>query len=187
MRSKSQAFPIRRFIGLSFMLFVGAMLWFATVAQAQTVAGYSGSSHTITGVVSKGAGQAEVTITGVQLKQSLSYCLVGVGRGHWHAKKLDGNTQFDLSKIACAKSEGGKVSVPIRLEAKYYQSGGVTIGYVPVSVSANGMLVDWQAYPAGSQKFEKNDGKQADIIAIHWTADGFATIATAGQALNIND
>lgn len=189
MRSKSQAFPIRRFVALFILLLAGLALWLANpAAHAQTVVGYPNQGNqSITGVVSKGPGQADVTITGVALKSSLSYCLVGVGRGHWHAKKLDGNTQFDLTKVACAKPEGGKVIVSIRLDAKYYQQGGVTMGYVPVSVQSNGMLVDWQAYPAGSQKFEKNDGKQADIIAIHWTADGYATIATAPQALNIND
>lgn len=187
MRSQSQAFPIR-LLTLSLLLVIGAVLWLTTsMARAQTVAGYSGSGQAITGVVSKGAGQADITITGVQLKSSLSYCLVGVGRGHWHAKKLDGATQFDLAKVACAKPDGGKVVVSIRLDPKYYQPGGLTMGYVPVSVGANGMLVDWQAYPAGSQKFEKQDGKQGDIIAIHWTTEGFATIANAGQALNIND
>ncbi len=186
--SKSQVFPIRRVISLSLLLFVGIALWFANPAvHAQTVAGYGGSGQTITAVTSKGAGQADVTITGVQLKSSLSYCLIGVGRGHWHAKKLDGGMQFDLIKVACAKPEGGKVVVTIRLDPKYYQNGELTMGYVPVSVGANGMLVDWQAYPAGSQKFEKQDGKQGDIIAIHWTTNGFATVATAGQALNIND
>lgn len=187
--SKSQAFPFRRFVALSVLLFIGLALWLANPAvHAQTVAGYSGSGQAITAITSKGPGQADITITGVQLKSTLSYCLVGVGRGHWHAKKLDGNTQFDLSKVACAKPEGGKVIVSIRLDPKYYQSSGVTIGYVPVSVQqANGMLVDWQAYPAGSQKFEKQDGKQGDIIAIHWTADGFASAATAGQAQSIND
>lgn len=188
MRSMTTSFPISRLVAASLMLVIGATLWLTTLAaRAQTVAGYSGSGHAITSVVSKGAGQADVTISGVALKPSLSYCLVGVGRGHWHAKKLDGGTQFDLTKIACAKPEGGKVIVSIRLDAKHYQNGGLTMGYVPVSVQASGMLVDWQAYPAGSQKFEKQDGKQGDIIAIHWTADGFATIATAGQALSIND
>ncbi len=188
MRSQSQVFPIRRLIALSLLLLLGATLWsVASTVRAQTVVGYSGSGQAITGVVSKGAGQAEVTITGVQLKSSLSYCLIGVGRGHWHAKKLDGNTQFDLTKVACAKPEGGKVVVTIRLDPKHYQNGELTMGYVPVSVGANGMLVDWQAYPAGSQKFEKQDGKQGDIIAIHWTTNGFATVANAGQALNIND
>ena len=188
MRSATTSFPVSRFITALLMLVIGAVLWLtASVARAQTVAGYSGSGQTITAVTSKGAGQAEVTITGVQLKSSLSYCLVGVGRGHWHAKKLDGGMQFDLSKVACAKPDGGKVSVPIQLEAKHYQSGGLTMGYVPVSVDASGKLIDWQAYPAGSQKFERNDGKQADIIAIHWTASGIATIATADQAMTIND
>lgn len=190
MQSKSHVFPVRRFLVLFGLLFVGAVLWFVTsTVQAQTVAGYpSQGSATITGVVSKGAGQADVTITGVALKSTLSYCLVGVGRGHWHAKKLDGGvTQFDLTRIACAKPKDGKVIVPLRLDAKYYQNGGLTMGYVPVSLQADGKLVDWQAYPAGSQKFEKNDGQQGEIIAIHWTADGYATVATAAQALNIND
>ena len=188
MRSTTASFPVSRFIAAMLMLVIGAVLWLTTsMARAQTVAGYGGSGQAITAVTSKGPGQADIAITGVQLKSTLSYCLVGVGRGHWHAKKLDGNTQFDLSKVACAKPEGGKVIVSIRLDPKYYQTGGVTMGYVPVSVQPSGMLVDWQAYPAGSQKFEKNDGKQGDIIAIHWTADGFATIATAPQALNIND
>lgn len=188
MRSTATSSPVTRFIAAALMLVIGAVLWLTTsMAQAQTVAGYNGSGQAITAITSKGAGQAEVTITGVALKSSLSYCLIGVGRGHWFAKKLDGNTQFDLTKVACTKPEGGKVIVPIRLEAKYYQAGGLTMGYVPVSTQANGMLVDWQAYPAGSQKFERADGKQSDIIAIHWTADGFATLATAGQALNIND
>jgi hypothetical protein len=188
MRSATTSFPVSRFIAASLMLVIGAVLWLTTsMVQAQTVAGYGSGGHVITAVTSKGAGQADVTITGVALKSSLSYCLIGVGRGHWHAKKLDGGMQFDLSKVACAKSDGAKVIVPLRLDAKYYQQGGLTMGYVPVSVSANGMLADWQSYPAGAQKFEKNDGKQADIIAIHWTADGFASVATAGQALNIND
>ena len=187
MRSATTSFPVSRFITALLMLVIGAVLWLtASVARAQTVAGYSGG-QSITGIVSKGTGQVQVIITGVQLKSTLSYCLVGVGRGHWHAKKLDGGMQFDLSKVACAKPDGGKVSVPIQLEAKHYQSGGLTMGYVPVSVDASGKLIDWQAYPAGSQKFERNDGKQADIIAIHWTASGIATIATADQAMTIND
>lgn len=188
MRSTTTSFLVSRLVAALLTLAIGAVLWFTTLmAQAQTVAGYSGGGQTITAVVSKGVGQADITITGVALKSSLSYCLVGVGRGHWHAKKLDGAVQFDLSKVACAKPEGGQVVVPIRLDAKYYQNGGLTMGYVPVSVQSNGMLVDWQVYPAGSQKFERADGKQGDIIAIHWANTGYATLADAGQALNIND
>lgn len=188
MRSQSQAFPIRRLITLSLLLLLGATLWSVTsTVRAQAVAGYSGSGHAITAITSKGAGAADVTITGVALKSSLSYCLVGVGRGHWHAKKLDSNVQFDLSKVACAKPEGGQVVVPIKLDAKYYQQGGIVIGYVPVSVDASGMLVNWQAYPNGSLKFEANDGKLKDIIAIHWANTGHAKMANVEQAMAIND
>lgn len=187
MEFQAFAFPSRRFYALSTLLFVGAALWLASMAaHAQSVAGYTGSGQSITDVVSKGTGQADITITGVHLKSTLSYCLVGVGRGHWHAKKLDGGWQFDLTKVACAKPEGGKVIVPVRIDAKYFQTG-LTMGYVPVSVSANGMLVDWQPYPAGSHKFERNDGVRSDIIAVHWTPNGIATLATADQAMTIND
>lgn len=201
MQSKSQPksfpFPIRRFMLLSVLIFAGAVLWLVSSAvQAQTVAGYtSQAGSAITSVVSKGAGQADVTITGVQLKQSLSYCLVGIGRGNWHVKKVDGLEQFDLAKVACAKPDGGKVSVPIRLDASRYQAGALVIGYVPVKVDQNGRIYHenpqvkdgWLPYPAGSQKFEKNDGKLGDIIAVHWSADGHAVLATAQQALAIND
>lgn len=188
MRFTATSFFVTRLIAASLMLVIGAVLWFITsMAQAQTVAGYSGGVQAITTITSTGAGQADVTIAGVQLKSTLSYCLVGVGRGHWHAKKLDGGTQFDLAKIACAKPEGGQVVVPIRLDAKYYREGGSVIGYVPVSVDANGMLVNWQAYPNGSQKFEANDGKLKDIIAIHWANTGHAKMASTEQAMAIND
>lgn len=183
------SFCITRLIAISLVLIIGAVLWLTTgVAQAQiVVAGHPSQGPAIMSVVSTGAGQADITITGVALKSSLSYCLVGVGRGHWHAKKLDGATQFDLTKVACAKSDGGKVIVAVKLDAKYYQGEGLTMGYVPVSVQASGLLVDWQVYPTGAQKFERTDGKLGDIIAIHWTKDGYATLATADQALNIND
>lgn len=189
-RIKTKSFPIRRFIAASTLLFVGAALWVATsLAQAQTVAGYpsQAAGSAITGVVSKGAGEAAVTITGVALKTGLSYCLVGVGRGHWHAVKRDGVEQFDLAKVSCAAPSNGSVVVLIKLDAKHYQAGSTVIGYVPVAVDASGKLANWQPYPAGSQKFERSDGKQADIVAIHWTVHGYATIATAGQALSIND
>lgn len=188
MRSQFQAFPMKRVFTLFALLLLGAALGSVTsMVRAQAVAGYSGGGQAITNVVSKGAGQADITITGVALKSSLSYCLVGVGRGHWHAKKLDSNVQFDLGKVACAKPEGGQVVVPIKLDAKYYQQGGIVIGYVPVSVDASGMLVNWQAYPNGSLKFEANDGKLKDIIAIHWANTGHAKMANAEQAMAIND
>ena len=65
MRSATTSFPVSRFIAASLMLVIGAVLWLTTsMARAQTVAGYSGSGQAITAVTSKGAGQADVTITG---------------------------------------------------------------------------------------------------------------------------
>lgn len=185
MQSKTKSFPIRRFIAASTLLLVGAALCLATSAQAQTVAGYSSQGgQAIANVVSKGVGAAEVTITGVELKSSLSYCLVGVGRGHWHAKKVDGVDHFDLAKIACAKPAGNAVTLTLKPGSA---EGSRVIGYVPIAVDAQGKLAEWQPKPAGSQEFERSNGKKDRVIPILWLADGTAKLATAEQALAIND
>jgi len=188
---QSDNFDFRRFImalvSLVFVitLFVAAL---SVQAQGQSLVRVDGNSvssgaPTVTSVMPRGPGQGEVTITGVQLKSSLSYCLIGVGHGHWHARGM----QVDIDKVACVKPTNNQVVVPLKLDAKYYQAKGMVMGYVPVAVDASGKIVSWEVKPVGSQKFEKNNGKQADIIAVTWTAAGIASLANAEQALTIND
>ncbi len=186
MQSKSFAFPHRRFvISLLFaFLIAAAFALVSKTAQAQTVAGYpTQGSSAITSVVSKSAGQAEITITGVALKSGLSYCLIGVGHGNWYGSA----TRVQLDKIGCAQPVGGKVVVPIRLESKRYEVNGATIGYVPIGVDAEGKIATWPPKPTGSLPFERSNGTKDDIVAVHWTAGGIAQLATAQQAMTIND
>ena len=117
------------------------------------------------------------------LKSSLSYCLIGVGHGHWHARSV----QVDLDKVACAKSANNQVVVSVRLDPKYYQTKGLVMGYVPVAVDASGKIVNWEHKPLGSQKFERNNGKRDDIIAVNWTAAGVASLVNVDQAMTINE
>lgn len=190
MQSKSQVFPIRRFISLSLLLFIGALLWLASsAAQAQTVAGYpaSASNPTIASVVSKGGGQAEITITGVSLTPGLSYCLPGIGRGQWYGKKIDGgHTRFDLTKTACGAPMNGTVVISIKHDKFETQP---VVGHVPVALNAEGVLIEtqdkrhWLSYPVGSQKFKGG----SDIIAIFWSSDGKARLANTAEATTLAD
>jgi hypothetical protein len=162
-------------------LFVGAALWLITsMAHAQTtVTGYSNQSNSaITGVESKAAGEAQVTITGVQLQSSLSYCLIGVGRGNWHGTAA----KVQIEKVGCAKPEGNKVTVPLRLEAKRYESKGAVIGYIPIGVDAEGVIKVWPDKPTGSVDFIRSNGQLDRAIPFRWSTDGKAALMTTTEA-----
>ena len=188
MQSKSQAFPIRRFLILSSFLFAAAA-FFANPARAQLdIQGYGKQGGaTITGVVSKGAGQADITITGVVLAPGLSYCLPGVGRGKWYGKKIDGgHIRFDLTKTPCSTPVNGTVTISVKNDKFETQP---VVGHVPVALNAEGVLIEtqdkrhWLSYPVGSQKF-KGD---SDIIAIFWNPDGKPRLANAAEAATLAD
>lgn len=178
MQSKSQTFPISHFIAVAMLLFIGALLWSVTsAARAQTVAGYS-SGPAIENFVSKAAGQAEIAITGVQLNSNLSYCLIGLGHGNWHGTAA----KVNIEKVGCAKIVGDKVTVPIRLEAKRYESKGAVIGYIPIGVDADGVIKVWPDKPSGSVEFIRANGQPDRAIPIRWSVDGKAVLITADQA-----
>lgn len=184
MQSKSQAFPMKRAFVLFTLLSLAAAPWSVSqVVRAQTVAGYSSSNPVITGIMSKGAGQAEVTITGVVLQSSLFYCLIGVGHGNWYGS----TTNVQIDKIGCAKPEGGKVVIPIRLDPKRYETKGAVIGYIPIGVESDGKIATWLPKPSGSLPFERSNGQTDQAVAITWSTAGIAVLATAEQAKAIND
>ncbi len=179
MQSSSCIFTIHRLISFFVLLFVGAALWLiASMAHAQTaVAGYSASNSVITGVESKTAGEAQVSITGVRLQSSLSYCLIGLGRGNWHGSAA----KVQIEKIGCTKPEGGKVIVPIRLESKRYESNGAVIAYIPIGVESDGTIKEWPDKPVGSVEFIRANGTPDRAVPIRWSIDGKATLMTAAE------
>lgn len=151
-----------------------ALLAFASavsVAEAQTI-------PVVTNVVSKGSGEAQITITGVALRSGFDYCLIGLGRGNWHGTAI----KVQREKIGCAKPESGTVTVSIRLDAKRYEKGEV-IGYIPIVVDGDGMIIKpWPEKPIGSVNFITKKGEPDQAIPIRWSADGKAKVLTTAEA-----
>lgn len=183
MQAMSQSVSLSFRIACAVLFLVGAA-FLANPARAETVK-VEGNAPIprIVSVVAKGAGQGEVTITGVQLKSSLSYCLIGVGRGNWYGTA----TKVQLEKIGCTKPVSGSVTVPIRLDAKRYEANGSVIGYIPIVTDANGVIIDWPQKPVGALTFERTSGKPDEAIAVFWATNGQPKLATAEQAMTIND
>lgn len=181
MQSTSQSVFFTFRIACAVLFLAAAFL--ANPARAQlAVAGYPANQAAGAAVVvAKGAGEAQVIITGVALRPNLSYCLIGMGRGNWYGSAV----KVQLEKIGCAKVDGGKVIVPIRLEAKRYETNGAIIGYVPIGVDAAGLIKEWPAKPVGSVDFVRSNGQPDQAIAIRWTATGQAALMSAAEASNL--
>lgn len=180
---QANRFSFSRLHVLSAFVLIGAIAWFASSAahaQLVRVDGNSASSGTpaIASVVTRGAGEAQVTITGVALRPGLKYCLIGLGHGNWYGS----GTKVQIEKIGCAIPTTGTVIIPLTLEAKRYETKGVVIGYIPVGVESDGKIAAWPVKPIGAVDFVRTSGQPDQAIAIRWSADGKAKVLTTAEA-----